>query len=182
MAARVLVVFASKHGSTKGLAHVVGATLHSCGHEVRVLPAVVVRSVTEYDAVVVGSAIYHDYWLWDGHRFLRRMRGQLRGRATWLFSSGPTGGTPAGDVQVATLCGADTAVPDTLVGSLRGLDIVGHATFAGKLGAHAVTSREAWTPLGDWRDICQVRAWARQVGDRLPTAVSSREPTRAGRM
>ena len=94
MAATVLVAYATKHGSTKAIAQAVGSKLHTAGLRVRVHPAAVVRDLSAYDAVVVGSAIYHDQWLWDGFRFLRRMRSQLRERPLWLFSSGPIGGTP----------------------------------------------------------------------------------------
>src|SRR5665648_1075877 len=118
--AKVLVAFASKHGSTRGIAHAVGGALHSFGCEVRVLPAGLVRSVLEYDAVLVGSAIYHDQWLWDARRLLRRVRGELANRPIWLFSSGPIGGTPEGDALVATGCGGGTAVPSTLLSPLRG--------------------------------------------------------------
>src|SRR5665648_1117875 len=135
--AKVLVAFASKHGSTRGIAHAVGGALYSCGCEVQVLPAGLVRSVLEYDAVLVGSAIYHDQWLWDARRLLRRVRGELANRPIWLFSSGPIGGTPEGDALVATGCGGGTAVPSTLLSPLRGVPVLGHATFAGRVDARA---------------------------------------------
>ena len=165
MAARVLVAFASKHGSTKGIAHSIGGALYSHGLEVRVLPAAIVHTVADYDAVVLGSAIYHDQWLWDASRFLRRMNGELRHRPVWLFSSGPIGGTPDDDLRLATVCGPETAIPHTLERSLRGLDVLGHATFAGKVSDRALGMLERDFPRGDWRDFRQVGRWGRRVGE-----------------
>lgn len=175
MAAKVLVAFATKHGSTKGIAHLVGSAVHDCGHEVRVLPASVVSSVTDYDAVVVGSAIYHDQWLWDAHRFLRRLRPQLGCRPTWLFSSGPLGGTPHGDEVVAAAVGLDTPPPATVAHLTRALDVRGHATFGGKVDpTHGLL--DEWIPRGDWRDLDLVHEWGRRVGQALlaPASAASR--------
>lgn len=144
-----------------------------------ILPAGVVRSVAQYDAVVVGSAVYHDEWLWDGRRFVRRMRGQLRSRPTWVFSSGPIGGTPDGDARVAQACGLDTAVAGPLAASLRGLQVMGHATFGGKVGSRAVGMLEREVPRGDWRDLRQVRAWARQIAEQVLTPAPSAGQLRA---
>ena len=134
MAAKVLVTYASRHGATKGIAQAVGSVLHSCGHQVRVLPAAVVTSVEDVDLVVFGSAVYHDQWLWDGRRMAKRVRA-LRERPLWLFSSGPVGGTPDADAELVRLCGLETEAPECLRACLRGADVRGHATFAGRLDA-----------------------------------------------
>lgn len=169
MAARVLVAFASKHGSTRGIAHAVGGALYSCGAQVRVLPAALVTSVADYDAVVLGSAIYHDHWLWEGRRFLCRLNGQLRDRPLWLFSSGPIGGTPDDDLIVDRVCGLATAIPRGLVRPLGGLEILGHATFPGRVSDHALGAFEKDLPRGDWRDFRQVKRWGHLVGDHAAT-------------
>jgi menaquinone-dependent protoporphyrinogen oxidase len=170
MGAKVLVAFATKHGSTRGIAHAIGGALHASGCEVKVLPAGLVRSVEGFDAVVLGSAVYHDHWLWDGRRLLRRLRGQLDGRPTWLFSSGPIGGTLEGEQVIRTGCGAGTAVPATLAPSLVGFDLVGHATFAGKVDVSAGGMLERDLPRGDWRDFRQVVCWGREIGRELAPA------------
>jgi menaquinone-dependent protoporphyrinogen oxidase len=175
MAATVLVAFATKHGSTKAIAQAVGSKLHSAGLRVRVLPASVVRDLSDYDAVVVGSAIYHNQWLWDGFRFVRRLKGQLRERPVWLFSSGPIGGTPSQDALVRARCGVDTPVPDTLVPSLRNLNYCGHATFGGRVDDRAAGIFERYVPHGDWRDFDQVRAWARGIGSHPAVAAATRD-------
>ncbi len=171
MAAKVLVTYASRHGATKGIAQAVGSILHSCGHQVRLLPAAVVQGVEGFDVVVVGSAVYHEQWMWDARRLAKRARGELADRPVWLFSSGPVGGTPDGDALVERLCGLDTDLPGHLGRCLRGVDVRGHATFAGRLDPKVAAGMDTYVPHGDWRDMAQVREWAQRVGGRaaLPT-------------
>lgn len=164
MAARVLVTYATRHGATKGIAQAVGSVLHSCGHQVRLLPAGVVQGLDGYDVVVVGSAVYHEQWMWDARRLLRRSRGELRDRPVWLFSSGPLGGTPAGDEAVERDCGLDADLPGSLGRCIDGVDVRGHAVFAGRLDQKVAAGFDTYVPHGDWRNMAQVREWARRVG------------------
>src|SRR5215217_7240598 len=69
---KVLVSAASRHGATSEIADELGKMLHEALHErggggddvaVDVLPAERVSSVEEYDAVVLGSAVYAGHWL-----------------------------------------------------------------------------------------------------------------------
>ncbi len=165
MAARVLITYATKHGATKGIAQAAGSMLHSCGHQVRLLPAAVVQDVRGYDVVVMGSAVYHDQWLWDARRLVKRVRGELRGGPkVWLFSSGPIGGTDEADAELAATVGLDRDLPCCLDGSLRGVDVRGHAVFPGRLEPKVAAELDTWVPHGDWRDMALVRQWARRVG------------------
>ena len=111
MVQAVLVTYASKHGSTKEVAEAIGATLRSLGSKVDVVAAGGVEDLAGYDAVVVGSAVYHDRWQEEARGLLRRLRSPLRERPTWLFSSGPTGGTPDADAKVAAAASEDSSVP-----------------------------------------------------------------------
>jgi menaquinone-dependent protoporphyrinogen oxidase len=165
MAAKVLVTYATKHGGTKGIAQAVGSVLYSCGHQVRLLPAAVVPSVHDVDVVVIGSAIYHDQWLWDARRLVKRLRGELRvGPAVWLFSSGPVGGTPQADAELAARTGLDREPPPEVVRWLAGADLRGHAVFGGRMDKRVAAAQDVWVPAGDWRDLAQVREWAWTIG------------------
>ena len=178
MAAKVLITYATKHGATKGIAQAVGSMLHSCGHQVRLLPAAVVQDVRDVDVVVIGSAIYHDQWLWDARRLVKRVRGDLRrGPAVWLFSSGPLGGTPESDATLPDRTGLDRDLPCCLDGSLRGVDVRGHAVFAGRLDPKVATDLDVWVPHGDWRDMALVRQWARMVAGSPAVPALSEFPT-----
>ena len=52
-------------------------------------PAREVMSLEDWDAVVLGSAIYAAHWQKDARRFASRFRTELAARPLWLFSSGP---------------------------------------------------------------------------------------------
>jgi menaquinone-dependent protoporphyrinogen oxidase len=87
----VLVAYASRHGSTAGIAERIAATVRSAGIAAEARPASQVEAVAGYDAFVIGSAAYMFHWLKDATRFVRRHRAVLEQRPVWLFSSGPLG-------------------------------------------------------------------------------------------
>ena len=70
MGKRVLVGYATKNGSTVGVAQKIGETLGAQGHSVDVKPMADRPSLAGYDAVVLGSA--------DQRRPLATGGGQLR--------------------------------------------------------------------------------------------------------
>ena len=59
----ILVTYASRTGTTAGVAEAIGQTLAESGMQVEVLPMREVRDLSPYRAVVAGSAIQGSYWL-----------------------------------------------------------------------------------------------------------------------
>jgi len=167
MTTTVLVAFASKHGSTRSLAQTIGGSLHAHGCQVKVLPAGLVHAVDDYDAVVIGSAVYHGHWLGEGRRMLKRVRLELAGRPVWLFSSGPIGGTSQGEQLIACGCGGGTPAPPDLLQTLRGVSVLDHATFAGRVDERAGGFLERDVTRGDWRNFRQVSDWGHLVGEQI---------------
>lgn len=55
---KVLVAYASKHGSTKSIAEFVGEKLQQEGIQAEVQEVRTVRNAADYDAFVIGSAVY----------------------------------------------------------------------------------------------------------------------------
>jgi menaquinone-dependent protoporphyrinogen oxidase len=95
---RTLVAFASRHGSTEEVAVSIAAQLHAAGHHVELLPARRVRDLGDYDAIVLGGALYCGRWHRDARRLLKRYRRQHSGQPLAIFALGPR-----------TLDGADLA-------------------------------------------------------------------------
>jgi menaquinone-dependent protoporphyrinogen oxidase len=87
--AKVLVAYATKRGSTREVAEAVAATLAERGLDVDVEPATAVKSVTPYDAVVVGGALYTGRWHREAREFLAHFRYALATRAVAIFGMGP---------------------------------------------------------------------------------------------
>ena len=84
----VLIAYATRYGSTTGIAERIAAALREAGIRVTLRRADMVDSVSEYDAVVFGSPVYDQRWLPAGDRFVRRNLPVLAQRPTWLFSVG----------------------------------------------------------------------------------------------
>ncbi len=156
----VLVTYASKHGSTQGIAEAIGRRLRERGVDAEVRPVLEVDGLERYDAVVVGSAVYIGSWMKEAQRFLDRHAEDLRRVPVWLFSSGPTG--------------TDANAEALLDKQKRRLDAIGardHRVFRGALDPKDLGFLErrivktAKTPLGDFRDWSDVERWADSIAD-----------------
>ncbi|MGZ6314552.1 MAG: flavodoxin domain-containing protein [Candidatus Limnocylindrales bacterium] len=86
---QILVAYASRHGSTKGIAGRIGDRLRAAGLKTDVVPVKAVRDLAVYDAFVLGSALYMFHWMKEARSFAGRNRGALTRKPIWLFSSGP---------------------------------------------------------------------------------------------
>ena len=154
----ILVAYWSKRGGTEGLAHMVGDALRHEGFTVEVALARTVRSVGDYDAVIVGGALYAARWHKDARRFVRRYVHDLRRRPVYPFSSGPLDDS-ATETEMPPVKGVKKLMGD--------IGARGHVTFGGRLAPDAKgmpASAMARKNPGDWRDARHVRTW---VHDRL---------------
>ena len=88
---RVLVAYASKHGSTKGIADFIGEKLRQAGLQADVFDVGHAENLGDYDAFVIGSAVYMYHWQSEATKFVSRNKPILSSRPVWLFSSGPVG-------------------------------------------------------------------------------------------
>jgi len=88
---KVLVAFASRHGSTRGIAERITEGLRKAGLEADVADVQEKPDPEPYEAFVVGSAAYMFHWMKEATAFVHRHRDLLASRPVWLFSSGPLG-------------------------------------------------------------------------------------------
>jgi menaquinone-dependent protoporphyrinogen oxidase len=87
----VLVAYASKHGSTQGIAERIAEKLRQLGKEAEARPMDTVEDPGSYEALVIGSAIYYGSWLKEATEWVHRNQAILAQRPVWLFSVGPLG-------------------------------------------------------------------------------------------
>lgn len=167
---KVLVTASSRHGATAEIAERIGETLVAAGLDADVRPPEAVTSVTEYDAVIVGSAVYAGRWLEGARSLVERESGALRTRLVWLFSSGPLGDPPKpeeGPEELGLLGEATHAIE--------------HRVFAGKSDTAGLGFVEraivavVKAPTGDYRPWAEITDWATQIARTLrePTAVET---------
>jgi menaquinone-dependent protoporphyrinogen oxidase len=84
----LLVAYASKHGSTQGIAEAIGKRLRERGLDTDVRPVREVDGLERYDTIVLGSAVYLGAWLKEAMAFVDRLEATLRRVPLWLCSSG----------------------------------------------------------------------------------------------
>jgi len=75
-----VLVYASKHGSTAGVAERIAAKLRERGNHVSPHTVDQVDDLHPYDGVVFGSAVYDGAWLPEGEEFVHGNVYALAGR------------------------------------------------------------------------------------------------------
>ncbi len=159
---RILVVYGSKRGGTAGLAEMVRGAFESEGFEADVRDAGErIANLADYDAAVIGGALYANRWHRDARGFVRRHRRSLSAKPTWLFSSGPL------DDSAET-----KAIPPVKQVAKRAAAVGarGHETFGGRLDADVQgfpASAVAKAHSGDWRDDAHVQRWVHDIAAEL---------------
>jgi menaquinone-dependent protoporphyrinogen oxidase len=175
----VLVVYASRHGATRGIAERIAERLGKQGLTVDLRAATELRDVEEHDAFVIGAAAYNGHWLKEAADLVRRNRSRLAGRPVWLFSSGPIGTEIVDDKGRDVL---DVSRPhefEEFAGALQPRDMrvffgaydpdAEPVGFAERLGARftRMATIRAAIPSGDFRDWPQIEAWADGIAHQL---------------
>ena len=155
----VLIVYASKHGSTQGIAEHIAEQLRQLGKEAVARPVDAVEDPGSYEAFVIGSAIYYGSWMKEATEWVRRSRAVLAERPVWLFSSGPLG-TEVKDAeeQPKEIAELQQAIRPRDQRIFFGALDHSRLSFAERLMAKAVRASE-----GDFRDWEAIEAWAASI-------------------
>ncbi len=96
----ILIATAGRHGGTQDIGRqldvAIRAGLESRGVAARVdvLDATDVPRITDYDAVILGSAVYMGRWCASARELIDRAEPELGLIPVWLFSSGPVDSKP----------------------------------------------------------------------------------------
>jgi menaquinone-dependent protoporphyrinogen oxidase len=157
---KVLVAYESKHGSTKAIAERIAKTLSTHDLTATARPIDEVVDPGEYDAYVIGSAVYYGGWMKEAVAFVRDHEFWLVDKPVWLFSSGPIGTSrPADPRDMAML--RQTSKPrdhHVFYGALDRDELsIGERLVVGALKA----------PDGDFRDWSEIERWAEGIAEAL---------------
>ena len=149
----VLVVYATKNGSTREVAEAVATALRGERADVVLLSAREANSALgDRDLVVLGGAIYGGRWHRDAHRFLKRHRGELATMRVAVFGMGPR----ADEAEAWTRSRAQL---DRALGRHGWLTPVAVTVFGG-----VDPPRRGDRPRRDIRDWVGVHDWAAGLG------------------
>ena len=176
---RVLVAYATRAGSTRGIAERIAATLRDAGLRVWLSCADAQLAAGAYDAVVLGSPVLDQRWLPDAEAFVAHNRDALARCPVWLFSAGTFGDRKP---VIGRLMRRE---PENIGELLETIGPRDYRVFAG------VIDRAQWPPpsrlffhllggrFGDNRDWPDIEAWARGIAtDLQSTPVQSTHGTR----
>ncbi|HEX7556721.1 MAG TPA: flavodoxin domain-containing protein [Leptolinea sp.] len=160
---KILVTYASRTGSTIGVAQAIGAGLTESGIQVDVLPMPDVKDLTSYRAVVAGSAIQGNAWLPEAMEFVRTHQISLNQRpfAAFLVCMTMVMGNSKYSDHVATwLQPVSSLVKPRSEGLFAGaLDIGKMPLIGNKLLFRLSVLFGVWEE-GDHRDWNAIHAWA----------------------
>jgi menaquinone-dependent protoporphyrinogen oxidase len=163
---KILVTYASRNGSTAGVAEAIGKTLTDGGAQVDVLPMREVRELAHYRAVVAGSAIQAGQWLPEAMQFVQSHRVELARKPFAAFLVCMTLAMKKGDYreQVATwLDPVRALVKPVSTGLFAGaLDIQKVPSLSDRLKFRLSVAMGVWSE-GDHRNWSAIRSWAESL-------------------
>jgi menaquinone-dependent protoporphyrinogen oxidase len=166
LAAKILIAYASRTGSTAEISQAIGRELEAVGHTVVVSAMNGIDSIEGYQAVVIGSPVYMATIEKDVALFVSRHRAGLAGIPVAAFA--------VGIAPVDHRVGPVEEVLEKLRAALDPVKPVAVTMFAGRLElARMSFVQRTMTGLmkvltGDFRDWEAIRAWARG----LPAALN----------
>jgi menaquinone-dependent protoporphyrinogen oxidase len=169
MSQRISVTYASRAGSTAGVAEAIAKTLREHGTQVDVIPMQEVTDMAPYQAVVAGSAIQDRQWLPEAVQFVRTHQSILNQKPFAMFAVCMTLAMKNGESyrpQIAEwLAPVRRLVRPMSEGIFAGaLDISKILSFSDRLKFRLSVLFGVWSE-GDHRNWDAIHAWA----ENLPT-------------
>jgi menaquinone-dependent protoporphyrinogen oxidase len=165
MSARILVAYASRKGSTAGIAHAISKELISKGYAVDISEMKSVTSLVGFNAVVIGALVYTGKVTGDVVAFVATHKDAL--------SRLPVAGFVTGIAPVYPKTGEVKEFTDQLIVALAPSSPVSVTMFAGTLDAGKMNLIERSltslmkVPTGDFRDWVAIAAWARNLPGKM---------------
>lgn len=170
----VLVAYATRYGSTQGVAEFIAKALGEKGLTVDLMPLSAVTSLEKYSAVVIGAPIYIGSWLKPAHDFLKRFEKSLQTLPVAVFALGPLSNSPKEmeesraqlDTQLAKHAWFRPLAIEMFVGKYEKKNL----PFFFKLLAMLPASPLRSAPEGDHRNWEHIGAWAETLPAKLGAA------------
>ncbi len=169
---RVLVAYASRCGSTGGVAVAIGRELCQAGAQADVRLVDKVTDVSPYRAVIVGSAVRRGRWLDEAIEFVEKNKKTLAGRPTAYFLTCIALSRPSDQTRRLARGYMNSVLNEVKAVKPRDLGM-----FAGVLDYDKISwlmrmimrrkMRDKGIKPGDYRDWAAIRAWARRLTGRL---------------
>lgn len=169
----LLVVYASRHGATAGIAARIASRLADCGASVDLRLVDEVDTLDPYDAVVLGAPVYDQSWPPEANAFVARHGDALAARPVWIFSVGAFGDTkrligPLTHKEPKGIREIRTQLRPREYRVFQGVIQKQQWPFMSRVFFHTFGGR-----LGDHRDWLTIAAWADRIAAALPNLRST---------
>jgi menaquinone-dependent protoporphyrinogen oxidase len=171
MSDQVLVAYAPREESTRGIAASVAEVLEDAGVRVRLQTVDAVGDPRASRAAIIGCSVFGGEWLAGARSFLKTHVAALEAMPVWLFASAPVVPLPEDPGR--------RDVPRDLVALVERIRPRDVALFAGSLQPHHVgsglrvlakLSRSSFTGRRDWT---AVERWAQGIAAELRTGAAA---------
>jgi len=168
---KILVTYASRTGSTSGVAEAIGQTLTKGGMNVDVLPMLEVTTLSSYSAVVAGSAIQSAQWLPEAIQFIKSHQNDLKMKPFAIFTVCMTLAMSNGEKYRQGIMEwvepIRRLVSPISEGHFAGtLDISKISSFGNRLRFRLSVLLGVWKE-GDHRNWDEIRLWAENLKQKL---------------
>lgn len=167
MSNTILVTYASRNGSTIGVANFIAKTLSENGEQVEVLPMKEVSDISSYQAVIAGSAIQAGQWLPEAIDFVKKHQRTLSQKPFATFLVCMTLAMPKADKYkefvASWLNPVRSLVKPLSEGCFAGaLDIKNLHSFSDRLKFRLSVIFGVWKE-GDHRNWEAIKAWTNNL-------------------
>lgn len=164
----ILVGYATRYGSTQEVAEAIADTLRENGFQVDLEPVSDVKDAGKYDAIILGAALYMSRLHKDMKNFLQSNQTTLADKPVAFFGLGPVEDDEKQWTDARFQLDKELAEYDWL--KPVSVEILGGSFDPEKLRWPLnVFSRKA--PKADSRNWDTIRAWARDVAEKLKIPV-----------
>ena len=174
---QILVTYSTRTGSTKGVSDYIGKTLTDLGESVDVLPMQEIEDLSQYKAVIAGSAIQAGKWLPEAFDFVNTNRNQLNEKPFAAFLVCMTLAMPKGENYKETvsrwLDPVRSLVYPVDVGLFKGtLYVKKIPSFSDRIKFRVSVLFGIWKE-GDHRDWVSIQNWTENLKSYLDKSTYS---------
>jgi menaquinone-dependent protoporphyrinogen oxidase len=161
---KILITYSSRHGATEEIASAITKTISQSFPDTEISDVSEVKDISDYDAVVLGSAVYAGSWRKPAMQFAQKNMVELKRLPLWTFSSGPLGEAKES---------RNEPIGPNVIKLMEELQPIEHKVFPGKLDKAALNFAEKGivkvvkAPYGDYRDFKEIEKWAKSITKRL---------------
>ncbi|MEM9950546.1 MAG: flavodoxin domain-containing protein [Chloroflexota bacterium] len=180
MVNKILVTYATRAGSTQGIAEAIARTLQAQNFAVTLQAMQDVHDLSAYDAVIAGSAIRYDKWLPEATQFVERHQATLSQKAFAPFvvclamaSQNPKRREKAIVTASNYLSPIRALVPTISEGLFAGVLDLSKLSLMPRIIFSTVTTLGLFKE-GDYRDWDAIEQWTLDLSSRLVTQAQER--------